>query len=390
MNRIFALFYTILPGANRAIFFLIASHTLTDINFANFSVTYSLAIVISMVGGTGIGTLILKDNVSLDVINLIKSSIIAMGISIPILFIIYLYNYLIINPILLFFLSFALTINQIYRNEIILKKKFMHGTLYETSVLVTCSISLIIFTEDNVLYSMSFLYIMLTVVLKYLESSKASSKRYNLSQASYISYSNLVSSGILFFFPSMTLVLTTPNTTKVVSLLVSIIGIVSVFPRSIFNYKLFEVKNYLFAKDEVKFKEYINFFRKVTSVLICLSTIFALFYVSVVANIGMENKFNYVFILVLLISLYIYIGQLFIPETTLVNMIGYEKYSLLLNVINFLFFIFTYFILKLIRVNGDFLPVYILSASVIFGYLIRSMLINIKIKGYFKNESSLF
>ncbi|EOX7326256.1 hypothetical protein ACPVC1_002111 [Vibrio cholerae] len=387
-SKIINFIFSILPGANRVVIFFIAANLLTVNEFASFSAIYSIAVVVSMVGGVGIGTLVIKDELQLNVIGFFKLIFLSICVSLPVLVLCILYGQ-ISDSISFIALSIALSANQIYRNEILFKKKFSFGVLYESSILISIIFSFFHF-KYNALNEISTIYLIISILFKIIENNKRTYFNICIKQVSYISYSNLISSGILFMLPSMCLVLTTAEVTKSVSLLVSIIGVVSVFPRAIFNYGIKDVKNFLMDRDSIRYKEYIRKFRFYTSGIMFFSFILVNLYMYYINNSQRnELSFSMIFILISLVSVFIFIGQLFIPETTLVNMIGFEKYSLLLNALNFILFVTTYYVLDLIKISNQFIPIYILCISIILGYLIRSLAINIKIKEYIKNESSI-
>lgn len=381
MNKILALIYTVFPGANRVMLFFIAAKIMNISAFSDFSVAYSFAVIISMVGAIGVGTLIIKNEINLSLLKFIRYIFIAIYISLPV-FVVSFFSSDIKDQILgIILLSIGLSANQIYRNEIILKKKFFNGVLYEASLMTFSILSVVIFRE-YIIYYISLVYILLSILFKKIESKSLSNNDINIKQAGYISYSNLISSGILYFLPIMSSSLSTVEVTKVVSLLVSVIGIVSVFPRALFNLKIKEIKNNLEGKKINQYKDEIKKYRLITSFIMILSIIVVSIYMFIM-NTGVNYK--YVFVFIILVSLFIYIGQFSIPETTMINMIGYEKYSLLLNLIMFLFFTITYLILKVINISGVFFPLYILCLSIIVGYLFRAIMINVKIKGYMQS-----
>ncbi|EHN71534.1 hypothetical protein [Aliivibrio fischeri] len=378
-NVLYSICYTVLPGFHRVVLFFITAKLMSVDNFAHFSVSYSFSIIVSMVGAIGIGTIIIKDEISLSLKMYMNSIIMAIFISIPVIFIgswyYYSYHNNIIQSIVL---AIGLSANQIYRNEIILKKKFLYGSLYE-SFLLLLSILIIVNNTDNIILMLGLLYIVVSFLFKLLEKVPYKKAEFNIEQATYISYSNLISSGILFLLPIMSVSLTSTDVTKVVSLLVSIIGVVSVFPRAIFNLKIKEVKNDLVNKNFISYKKNIFKFRYLTTVLMLFSFIVVSFYMYYMNDI---LPFFMVFVFVILVSLFLYVGQMSIPETTMINMIGHERYSLLLNLSIFMFFCSTYFLLKFISFDGEFISLYILCSSILVGYFSRAILVSRRIKGF--------
>ncbi|HFG1782187.1 TPA: hypothetical protein ACGF1S_003745, partial [Vibrio cholerae] len=136
LTKVLSLAYNIIPGANRVIVFFVAAHLLTVNEFASFSAIYSIAVVVSMVGGVGIGTLVIKDELQLNVIGFFKLIFLSICVSLPVLVLCILYGQ-ISDSISFIALSIALSANQIYRNEILFKKKFSFGVLYESSILIS-------------------------------------------------------------------------------------------------------------------------------------------------------------------------------------------------------------------------------------------------------------
>ncbi|HEA9676991.1 TPA: O8 family O-antigen flippase, partial [Escherichia coli] len=79
--KLSVLAFTVLPGANRVVLFYIISHVTTTEYFAFFSSAYSYAIVMSMIGGVGVGTVIIKYGSEFGIVNFIKIAFIAIIIS---------------------------------------------------------------------------------------------------------------------------------------------------------------------------------------------------------------------------------------------------------------------------------------------------------------------
>lgn len=380
-NKIFSLIYTILPGFHRVILFFLAAKLMSIDSFANFSVYYSFASVISMIGAIGIGTLIIKDEISLSIYHYIKFICISILISTPVIILGCYYYYERSGDILsLLLLSFGLSANQVYRNEIILKKKFFHGSIYELSLLVL-SLSFLVCNPNNIILILGIIFLTTSFAFKYIEKieNKNEIKNINIKQASFISYANLISSGILFFLPIMSATLASPNVTKIVSLLVSVIGVVSVFPRAFFNLSIKEIKNDLEVKNFIGYKKRIRRFRVLTSIIMLIASICVTIYMYIMTD---DIPFKFVFIFIIIVSLFIYIGQFSIPETTMINMIGYEKFSFLMNAIVFSLFYLTYMLLNLFSVNDEFLSLYILCFSIVIGYLFRMIMVSNKIKRF--------
>ncbi len=76
------------------------------------------------------------------------------------------------------------------------------------------------------------------------------------------------------------------------------------------------------------------------------------------------------------LSLFIFMGQYTILETTLINLVGKENISLILNSLSFIFFVGVYYILKIIDLKNTTLTMFLLCSIVFISYSIRYYIIN--------------
>lgn len=203
LDKLYSLIFVVAPGASRVIVFFILSHLYTNLQFADFSSLYSFAIIISMIGSAGYSILIIKNESQLSIIQLLILSIKSMIISLPFIFIfIFIFdkevNWGLISVILL---SLGIGLNQIFRNELILRKKFMIGCLYEGSLFIGIVSTIFIFDFNFII--ISYVYILVGLIFKFILNEESSNfELISNKESAIIGYSNLISSGILFFFLS--------------------------------------------------------------------------------------------------------------------------------------------------------------------------------------------
>ncbi|HID6748453.1 TPA: hypothetical protein ACXG7F_003552, partial [Escherichia coli] len=62
--------------------------------------------------------------------------------------------------------------------------------------------------------------------------------------------------------------------------------------------------------------------------------------------------------------------------TTLINLVGKENISLILNSLSFIFFVGVYYILKIIDLQNTTLTIFLLCSIVFISYSIRYYIIN--------------
>ncbi|EFG6529178.1 O8 family O-antigen flippase, partial [Escherichia coli] len=131
--KLSVLAFTVLPGANRVVLFYIISHVTTTEYFAFFSSAYSYAIVMSMIGGVGVGTVIIKYGSEFGIVNYIKIASIAIILSSIAggIIIFSFWEVTRLGIIGLLLMSIGLTMNQIIRYMIIVKKIFLIGAINE-------------------------------------------------------------------------------------------------------------------------------------------------------------------------------------------------------------------------------------------------------------------
>ncbi|HAH0816140.1 TPA: O8 family O-antigen flippase, partial [Escherichia coli] len=101
--------------------------------FAFFSSAYSYAIVMSMIGGVGVGTVIIKYGSEFGIVNYIKIASIAIILSSIAggIIIFSFWEVTRLGIIGLLLMSIGLTMNQIIRYMIIVKKNFLIGAINE-------------------------------------------------------------------------------------------------------------------------------------------------------------------------------------------------------------------------------------------------------------------
>lgn len=330
-----------------------------------------------MVGGVGVGTLVMKNNIELNGRRLLAYSFIGLALSSPVIVISFFFFFDSSSIIAAVLLSFSLTLNQIYRNEIIINKKFSLGSIYESLLIIIVMISC--YTNQNTLMNISLGYVFVTFLIKYLDKVTISNESINIVESIYIGYSNLISTGILFFLPIISNNLFSPDLSAEISLIVSTVGLISVFPRAIFNLKLREMKDSLFGRDIVTYNNFIKDFRVKTLYIVIASSLAVYIYCYLVLD---SNDPFQLFVLVLSISTFVCIGQISIPESTMINMIGHGKLSLLINLFIFISFCLTYFLIKYEFFISDLSSFIAVTQVVSVGYAVRMFIIKIKISGF--------
>lgn len=369
--KLCALAFTVLPGANRVILFVTISHLTSASYFSLFSSGYSFAVIISMVGGIGVGTVILKYGSEFGLWGFIKTAVLACLISMVAGLVILMFFPQLINANLygIILLAFGLVVNQILRHMIIVKKLFFIGAAMEFLLAVFPVLFVLGITVDYIL-TLSFVYILqsVTVVLLFFRDNDS---KIDYVEAFYIGHSNLISSGILFFLPMICLSLTNAEITKAVSLLVTAAGIVTVFPRAMLNIRIRDYQQYLQRDKSRYYIEAKKFKCKVSMVMISGIIIMMIYGSMIIKDLPVIDTI----ILCMAISLFIFAAQYSVLETMVVNLIGEEKRLLLLNFITFAIFIVTYLILNHLKSIHYLLSFATLCFVIFISYMSRYLIL---------------
>ncbi|ELI5388267.1 hypothetical protein RRJ89_000773 [Vibrio parahaemolyticus] len=385
--KLSSLVFVALPGFSRLVIFYIAALMVDTNSFASFSSVYSLAIVVAMVGAIGSGLLILKDEIAVTVSSMLKFTVISVIVSLPVFFIFFLNSNDLELFVYLFILSLGLSANQILRHSIILEKRFFLGAFYETVLILSSLICIFLFT-NHLIFSIGVSYILTSITFSLIKSPLNKDKKNNINIKSImvIGYSNLASSGILFLLPTFSAVISEAEITKVTSLLVSVIGVVTVFPRAIYNLKIIDFKRLLEERDVCNYKISLFDYRKKVYLIMAMGILFVNFYaLTIETDIPRIN----IFIYSLIISSFICIGQVFMPETNMMNFINKEKYLMFLNFFVFFLFFFSFLIIKNLNFLDGFYSIQVLCLLISFLYAIRSALVIREIEGYMSSPKKV-
>lgn len=368
--KLSALAFTTLPGANRVVLFYIIAHVTTTHYFGLFSSAYSYAIILSMVGGVGVGTEILKYGAELGIGGFIKASLWAIGISLfsGVIILLSFGNVTQLSFLGVVLLSVGLTMNQILRYMIIVKKKFFVGAMNELIFSLPPFI-FIFYGKLDILTVLGSLYIIqnILVVLLFFKDKK---HHVNVKEAFLIGHSNLISSGILYFLPIISLILAGSDITKVITLMVTTAGIITVFPRAILNMNIRDFQTYI-QNDKVKYSVKSNEFKRQVSAIMLFGIIIMIAYGAFAAK---DVSLLAVVSIGFSMALFIFFGQYSILETTMINLVGKEKLSLILNLVSFLIFLATFFILQYANMKNSVISIFLLCLVVFVSYLSRYMI----------------
>ncbi|EKK9972959.1 hypothetical protein V4F45_001566 [Vibrio parahaemolyticus] len=385
--KLSSLVFVALPGFSRLVIFYIAALMVDTNSFASFSSVYSLAIVVAMVGAIGSGLLILKDEIVVTVSSMLKFTVISVIVSLPVFFIFFLNSNDLELFVYLFILGLGLSANQVLRHSIILEKRFFLGAFYETVLILSSLICIFLFT-NHLIFSIGVSYILTSITFSLIKSPLNKDKKNNINIKSImvIGYSNLASSGILFLLPTFSAVISEAEITKVTSLLVSVIGVVTVFPRAIYNLKIIDFKRLLEERDVCNYKISLFDYRKKVYLIMAMGILFVNFYaLTIETDIPRIN----IFIYSLIISSFICIGQVFMPETNMMNFINKEKYLMFLNFFVFFLFFFSFLIIKNLNFLDGFYSIQVLCLLISFLYAIRSALVIREIEGYMSSPKKV-
>lgn len=365
--------FTVLPGANRLVIFTLLSLYSTTDYFASFSTNYSFATVVSMLGGVGLGTLVIKNEWNLSLSRSLEFVFIALFLSLPLIIIGLFYFLTDKSSIAVILFSFSLVYHQCIRHELIVSKRFYRGACIELIIFIfSVLIVLFDFCLDKI-YILSLLYLFVCSASKLIFNGVESDGSLSKTQLSMIGYSNLISTGVLFLLPILSSEISSPEVTKIMMLIVTSAGIVTVFPRSIFNVNINKFKKSFEEKDLDKFERLIMSFRiKVTLIMFCsfISVAVYVFYIT--------DGFDIYSLLILSVPIFsfLFVGQLMIPEATLINIFGRERFSLVINVVSFSFFILSFIFIEYLSGNDGVVNAALLCSSVFIIYLLRVIVIS--------------
>lgn len=375
-----SLLFVGVPGLNRLILFYLVSIRFSVSEFASFSALYSVSLMFSMVGGIGCGMLIIKDEIKLNLYRIFYLSTFGTIFSLPIL----LFNWTKLNSdimsVVLF--GFSLVVNQMLRHALILKRRLSIGALYELCIFINTLIISDTIGFDYLLlaFAINYIFVSLLFTLVYIKETTITDVfNFDINEVIYIGYSNLLSTGILFFFPVFSLQLTNSEISKVLGLVVSSIGIVSVFPRAILTNKIKELKDFYTDNNFYKYAFEVKKFRLKVAVIMFFSLFLVLIY-----GYFIKTTLPYESVVIVIISIFsfLFVGQISIPETTMCNMIGEGRFSFYWNLIVFTIFIGFYYILSLFKFDGDIFNLVLMSVVVFILYFVRMFFMNKKINSF--------
>ncbi|MEG5692490.1 hypothetical protein [Enterobacter quasihormaechei] len=368
-DKFWSLLFTVLPGVNRVVLFFIVSHVVTTHTFALFSSVYSIAVIISMIGGVGVGTVILKNNTEFGMLGFVKATIIGFVTSLcSALIILFFFRDVLASSWLgLIILSVGLIMNQILRYMIILNKNFKIGALNEL-VLMLPSLIFLMMSRMDLISILGIMYIIqsLLIVLICFKNSNNPELSY-FKGTFYIGNSNLISSGILYFLPMIAFSLSGAEITSIISLMVTAAGIITVFPRAMLNLKVKDFHLILLNNKE-QYHEQSRTFKKQILYIMMLGFVAMISYVYIAAKDASTIE---ILTVGLCIFSFISVGQYSIIESTLINLVGKEKLSLLLNAITFTIFIIMYYVMHKFISFPPLIAIVILSGTVLMAYYIR-------------------
>ncbi|HCM9323851.1 hypothetical protein YA43_04530 [Enterobacter hormaechei subsp. steigerwaltii] len=368
-DKLWSLLFTVLPGVNRVLLFFIVSHVVTTHTFALFSSVYSIAVIISMIGGVGVGTVILKNNTEFGMLGFLKATIIGFVTSIcsAIIILFFFKDVLSSSWLGLIILSVGLIMNQILRYMIIVNKSFKIGTFNEL-VLMLPSLIFLVMSQIDLISILGIMYIIQSLLVVLICFKDSSNPKLNYFKgAFYIGNSNLISSGILYFLPMIAFSLSGAEITSIISLMVTAAGIITVFPRAMLNLKVKELHLILLNNKE-QYYDQSRCFKKQIIYIMLLGFIAMMGYVYLAAKNASTIE---IMIVGLCIFSFISVGQYSIIESTLINLVGKEKLSLLLNAITFTIFIIMYYIMHKFISFPPLIAIVILSGTVLIAYYIR-------------------
>ena len=359
--------FTASPGIIKAITFTLLFWILNNNDYANFTVIYSNSIVIGLVGGVGVGTIIIKNRIGLNKMPIYL--IMSFFISTPV----FLYFIILGEKIYLdfFLISLGVLFNQVSRFYIISRSAFVYGGRFEILNLVLTAILLLFFphyfpSTIFFVYSLNVIFI-----FKMKDGHKVNtccSIKDDMISATTIGYTSLISSGIIFMLPSITSSWGDDDLVSSLGLILGVIGIISVIPRSILNNKLKIINESLKYKKEIDFNKEVLFVKKATNKIILPSVLLLIIYILI-----QTKSFNmYVIYFLVSISFFVYVGQYSLVESNAINFIGKEKLSLLSNI--FIFFIF-FVISQIVQcyMDNGFIGMTFLCLSCAFLYYVRML-----------------
>lgn len=375
-NWLFSFYFTASPGILKACIFTMLYWTLSSAKYADFVVYYSNAIIVGLVGGVGVGTIIIRNQKKTS--EAIKMIILSFVISAPV----FLYFIFVKNDFALEFMivSIGVLLNQIFRFYIISNSNLCYGGKIELLNFLLIMPLLFMFPEDPE-WSIFFAYSSNALLLFYLteESEKIKSTRYisDLTSSSVIGYTSLISSGIVFFLPQVAHDWGNENLLSTLGIVLGVVGILSIIPRSILNSKLRKINEALSSKNISEFNLECVFVKKVTNRVIIPSIIVLIFYVLIQAR---NIDLGLIFFLSSM-SVFIYVGQYSLVESNAVNFIGLEKLSLITNIIIFSLFLLLSKVVPSL-VHDSYVGMSCLCISCAIFYYIRMRFFNRKIGRY--------
>lgn len=356
------------PGGFRIFVLGFAGFFLVPDSAVFFSTQYTLAAFFVMVSGVGFATILMKrmaEDERLTMLLRYGLSCITVGGGVAAC-VLFLASLAIPVPHLLevFGLILITSLYQVFRNYLVFKRQFWLLLFYDGMIgLVFLAITLLTFfiigTLDagqllNVLsisYALAFLIFFAVVAARDGGISFTLNTPFiapsDLVSSLVVGFSNAASSGVGFVLPSLFIALGGSEVALVASLCAAVFSAMSALPRGLINNSAAALSKMVMARDYAR-SVVVPLRKKIYTLVAALVpalslTIIVYFYMS-----GAVNDAWLVLFFVAAFAFNVATGQLGVIESVLINFCGYERLSLVFNMVVFLFVLLVFGIVRLV------------------------------------------
>lgn len=332
ITQICSLIFTAAPGVIRAMIFTLLYLSLPEFEYVESSISYSNAIIIGLVGGIGVGTALIKYESQIS--SSLWLFIMSIVISIPVYVFFYVDSSDIFLKVLL--MSIGILANFIFRFYIISFKRFYLGGVVEAiNFLCLAGVSLLL--PGEIYEAVFIVYISNLLVLSVIKSDRpALQESYHplVKVSIFVGYTSLISSGLVFFLPSISGQWSDPELNKTLGLMIALIGIISIIPRAILNNELSNINRAIVNNDKALYEKISKKTKKLINIVVIPAVLILLVYVILMLGYMGSQQLT----LILMVGLFVYIGQFSLVESNVINFFGKEKFSFLINTVIFIVF----------------------------------------------------
>lgn len=367
LERLLPFITAAVPGGFRIFVLGIAGFFLAPDSMVFFSTQYTLAAFFAMVSGVGFATILMKrmaEDERLAILLRYGASCVVVGGGVSaVALLVASLAVPVPHGWEVFYLILMTSLYQVFRNYLVFKRQFWTLFFYDgviglLFILMMLALYVMVGRLDagqllNVL-SLSYAFAFVTFV-GVLIASESDPHFYrhvafllpsDLVSSLVVGFSNAASSGVGFILPSLFIALGGSDVAIVASLCAAVFSAMSALPRGLINNSAAALSKMVMVRDYAR-SVVVPLRKKIYTLVAVLVpalslTIIAYFYFS-----GAVNDVGLVLFFVAAFAFNVASGQLGVIESVLINFCGYERLSLIFNMVVFLLVLLVFSIVRL-------------------------------------------